>query len=122
MDYAVPADHKIKLKENKKRCKYEDLARELKKTLEHESDGDTNCNWRTRYSDKRIGKGAGRIVNKRTSGDHQNNGIIKIGQNTEKSHGDLRRPDSSEGPSANVGRKNSQRSKYYNIRGQMKTF
>ena len=31
VDYAVPADHKIKLKECEKKDKYLDLARELKK-------------------------------------------------------------------------------------------
>ena len=31
MDFAVPADHRVKLKESKKREKYLDLARELKK-------------------------------------------------------------------------------------------
>ena len=31
MDFAVPADHKIKLKENEKKDKYLDLARKLKK-------------------------------------------------------------------------------------------
>ena len=31
MNFAVPADHKIKLEESKKRDKYLDLARELKK-------------------------------------------------------------------------------------------
>ena len=30
---AVPADHRVKLKENKKKDKYLDLARELKKKL-----------------------------------------------------------------------------------------
>ena len=30
MDFTVPADHRVKLKENKKRDKYLDLARELK--------------------------------------------------------------------------------------------
>ena len=32
------------IKESKKRDNYLDLARELKKTMEHEGDGDTNCN------------------------------------------------------------------------------
>ena len=42
----VPADHRIKLKESEKRDLYLDLARELlKKTMEHTSDGDSNCNW-----------------------------------------------------------------------------
>ena len=31
MDFAVPADHRVKLKENEKMDKYLDLARELKK-------------------------------------------------------------------------------------------
>ena len=37
----------VKLKENKKKDKYLDLARELKKkqTWEYESDVYTNCNW-----------------------------------------------------------------------------
>ena len=48
MDFAVPVDHRVKLKESKKRGKYLALARELKKkTMEHESEGDTTCNWRS---------------------------------------------------------------------------
>ena len=39
----VPADHWIKIKENEKRDKYLDLARELK-CYEHESEGETDCN------------------------------------------------------------------------------
>ncbi len=45
VDFAVPADHRIKLKECEKRDKYLDLARELKKTKEHEGDNYTNCDW-----------------------------------------------------------------------------
>ena len=45
VDFAVPADHRIKLKECEKRDKYLDLARELKKTMEHASDNYTYCNW-----------------------------------------------------------------------------
>ena len=45
VDFAVPADHRIKLKECEKKDKYLDLARELKKTIEHEDDNYTNCNW-----------------------------------------------------------------------------
>ena len=33
MDFAVPADHSVKLKESEKRDKYEDLARELTNLL-----------------------------------------------------------------------------------------
>ena len=59
--------------------------------MEHESDGDTNCNWRTRYSHQRIGTGTGGLGNKTTSGDHFNYSIVEIGQNYKKSPGDLRR-------------------------------
>ena len=45
VDFTVPADHRIKLKECEKKNKYLDLARELKKTMEREIDNFTNCNW-----------------------------------------------------------------------------
>ena len=45
VDFALPTDHRIKLKECEKRDKYLDLARELKKTVEHENDNNTNCDW-----------------------------------------------------------------------------
>ena len=38
VDFAVPADHRMKLKECEKKDKYLDLARELKKTMEHAGD------------------------------------------------------------------------------------
>ena len=44
VDFAVPADHRIKLKECEKKDKKLDLARELKK-LERAGDNYTNCNW-----------------------------------------------------------------------------
>ena len=42
VDFAILADHSMKNKESKKRDKYLDLARDLKKAMEHEGDGDTN--------------------------------------------------------------------------------
>ena len=54
----------------------------------HESDGDTSCNWCTRYIHQRNGKGTVGLGNKSKRGDY---GIIKIGQNTENSPADLRR-------------------------------
>ena len=45
VDFGVPVDHRIKLKECEKRDKYLDLAREWKKTMEHEGDNYTNCDW-----------------------------------------------------------------------------
>ena len=44
-DFAVPADHRIKLKECEKKDNYLDLVRELKKNVEHAGDNYTNCNW-----------------------------------------------------------------------------
>ena len=88
-DFAVPADHTLKLKEGEKRDKYLDFARELKKQ------------WNMKVTVILIiigalstiikGKGAGRIGNKNTSGNHSNDSTVKIGQNTEKSPGDLGR-------------------------------
>ena len=76
VDFVVLADLWVKL-EN------------WKKSVEHESKGDTNHNRRAQYSHKRIDKGFRGFGNKRTSGNHPNDSIIKIDQNAEKSHGDL---------------------------------
>ena len=46
--------------------------------MEYEIDGDTDFNWRTRYSHQIIDKGFGRLENKRTNRDHPNYSIIKI--------------------------------------------
>ena len=59
--------------------------------MKHEDDGGTSCNWCTWNNPQRIAKGTTRVGNKRTNGDHPNYSIIMIGQNTEKSPGDLRR-------------------------------
>ena len=50
VDFAVPADHRINLKESEKKDKYLDLARELKKAVEHESNDCANCNWCVRHN------------------------------------------------------------------------
>ena len=49
VDFADPADHRIKLKECEAKDKYRDLARELK-TMGHEGDVYTNRDWCIRYS------------------------------------------------------------------------
>ena len=85
MDFAVPVDLRVKLKDSEKKDKYLDLARELTKTVEDES------NWCSWYSPCKINKGTGGLGNNRTSGDHPNYCIIGIGQNTAKSPGNLRR-------------------------------
>ena len=45
VNFAVPADYRIKVKECEKKDKYLDLARELKKTMEHAGENYTNCYW-----------------------------------------------------------------------------
>ena len=50
VDFAVPTDHRIKLREYEKKDKYLDLARELKKTVEYAGDNYTNCDRCFRYS------------------------------------------------------------------------
>ena len=92
VNFAVPADHRIKLKECEKRDKYLDLTRELKKSMEHEDDNYTNCDWCIWHGNKRIMKGPGGFGSWQPSEDHPNYSIIEDGQNTEKSPGDLRRP------------------------------
>ena len=92
VNLAILADNGVKIKESKKRDKYRDISRELKKTtIEHEGDRDISCNWCARNNLPRFGKGTGRLRIQRTSENHLDNIIIKIGQNTEKSPEDLRR-------------------------------
>ena len=81
---------RVKIKESEKRDKYLDLARELKKTMDHEGDSDASCGWCTWNNTQMIGKGTGRLENERKSKGHSDDSIIKIDQNTEKSLGDLR--------------------------------
>ena len=90
VDFGVPAEHRIKVKDCDKKDKNFDLARELKK-YEHEGDNYYNCGWCFRYSNKRIIKGTGGLGNWQTSGDHPNYSIVENGQNTEEIPGDLRR-------------------------------
>ena len=47
MGFAVPADHRVKVKvqERKKLDKYLELARQLKKAMEREDGSDTNHSW-----------------------------------------------------------------------------
>ena len=81
MDFAFPVNHRVKL----------DLARELKKLRNMKVTViriilgalGTVSTW--------INTGTGRLGNKRTSGDYPNNSIDKLGKNTEKGPGDLRR-------------------------------
>ena len=61
IDFAVPADHRVKLKKIEKKDKYLDLAREPKKNMEHEGESRTNYNWCPRNGSQRSGKKFERI-------------------------------------------------------------
>ena len=89
-----------KLKKAKRKISIKTLQEDWK-IIEHKSDGGTNCNWCAQYSHQNINKGTGERGNKRTSGDHPNDIVIKIGQNTKKSSGDLRRLDITQTPVEN---------------------
>ena len=90
MDFAVLVDNRVKIKENQKTDMYLGLARELKKTtMEYEGDGDTNCNRYAWNNLQRFGKETRRFRNHRTSRDHPDYSINKIGQNIEKSPRDF---------------------------------
>ena len=87
--------------------------------MERKGDGSTSCNRCLRINPKRIGKKTVRFGIKRASGDHLDNRIIKIRQNTEKCSEELEETychsASSEKPSANAGVKKSQKSKIITI-------
>ena len=67
-DVAVPADLSIKLKESEKKEKYLDLWKDWIKTVEHESDGYTNCIGSYGAITQRIETGTGRLGNKGKGG------------------------------------------------------
>ena len=69
--------------------------------MEHEGEGDTSCGWCSLDNPQMIDKRTGRIGNKKTSRDHPNHSVIKIGQNTEKSPVDLKRQTVTQTPMKN---------------------
>ena len=79
--FAVPADHRLKLKENEKKDTYLDFAQGLKKLW----------NMKVMVISVVIGTGTGGFGNKRSCGDHPNYRIIEVAQYTEKSSGDLKK-------------------------------
>ena len=109
MDFVVPEDHRVKIKENEKKDKYLDLARELKNYLLNlrvtvipiviSALGMVSKCLLRELEVLEIG---GRIET------NQNFSITKISQNTEKSPGHLRRHAVSRTPVKDAGLKNSQ--------------
>ena len=89
VDFALPADHRIKLKQCEKKYKYLDLARELKKLWNMQvtiipivigAIGTVTKGLLKGLEDLEVG---GRVE------DHPNDSIIGNGQNSNKSPGDL---------------------------------
>ena len=91
VDFSVPADHKINMKECEKKDKYLDLAREIKKLWNMQVTVKPIVIGAFGTEIKRLLKGTGGLGSWRTCGDHPNYSIIENGRNTEKSPGDLRR-------------------------------
>ena len=91
MNFADPVDHRIKLKESEKRDKYLDLARELKKLWNMKVTIIPVVTDALGTVTKGLVQGPEDLEIRVTSGDHPNYSIVEIGQNTEKSPGDLRR-------------------------------
>ena len=79
VDFTVPADHSVKLKDNEKRDKYLDLARELKKLWNIKVTVISIVIGTLSTVIKRIGTGTGGLGNKRTGEDHPNYSIVEIG-------------------------------------------
>ena len=90
MDFAVLADHGTKVKENEKKNKYLELAREKKKQLNKKVMLIPPVNGALGTATKRLVQGL-EDLEIRGRGDHPNYSIIKIGQNAEESPRDLRR-------------------------------
>ena len=59
--------------------------------MEYKGDGDTSHKWCSLYNPQMIGKGTGGHGNKMTNRDHPDYSIIRIGQITEKSLGDMKK-------------------------------
>ena len=85
MNFAIPSDHRVKLKESEQKDKYIDLASELKNKCGTGNDDYNNCNLcgigteSVRFGNKTI-----RFWNNETSKNHPNYSITENDQNTEK--------------------------------------
>ena len=74
MDFAVAADHSLKIKESEKIDKYLDLARGLKKkAMKYERGSYTSWLWN---SPQRLGKKSGGIGNLRENRDHTDRSTV----------------------------------------------
>ena len=91
MDFAVPADRRVKLKESEKKNKYLDLAREWKNLWNMKMTSIPIVIGAFGTVTKGLLKGLEDLKIRGCVEDHPNYNVIENGQNTEKSPGDLRR-------------------------------
>ena len=65
VDFAIPYDSRVGIKENEKIEKYQDLARDRAeiKVVRYESESDTYSNWCLRKNTKSLGRKAGKNWN-----------------------------------------------------------
>ena len=85
VDFGLLVDVRVEIKESEKRNKYLDLAREQKKMWNMKVTVITICSWCDWNGLQRIR----RIGNQRKNRDYTDYSIFGIGQNTQKSPGDL---------------------------------
>ena len=78
MDFIVPADNKLKIKENDLIHKYLDLPK-VEKDAEHEINGDTNSSWNPWNISKMPGKETEGIGDQSKNQDYPDHNTIKIG-------------------------------------------
>ena len=91
VDVAVPPWPQSKIETMRKKGLVPWTCKGIEKTVEHERDDYTNCNWFSCYNHQRISSRTGGFRNNRTGGDCPIFCRVKIYQDTEKSPGDLRR-------------------------------
>ena len=95
MDFAVAVDHRVKIKENEKRNKHLDFARERKKLRNMKVTVVPIVISALGTIPKGLERGAGRVGNCRANQTHSNHSIIAVDQNTETIPGDLETSDTS---------------------------
>ena len=69
----------MKIKESEKKRQILKLCQRTEKTVEYQSDSDTNCNWSSWNGPQRFGKRIERTENQRTNQDYPDYNIVKIG-------------------------------------------
>ena len=72
------AEQRLNIKGNEKKRQILRSIQRTKKAMEHESDGDINCNWCTRNDNERHNKMAREVRNRRTSGEKNYSFISRL--------------------------------------------